>query len=126
ATGTGGVTPVAHPRHDLVRTRFGGHCAYCGVWEVDAGGELTVDHHVPVSAGGDDSDDNLVYCCVRCNLYKADFTPNARQAAAGLRVLHPVRDRVQDHFTLDETTGLLVPNTGTGRFHIALLHLKRP
>jgi hypothetical protein len=85
-----------------------------------------VDHYVPVSAGGDDSDDNLVYCCVRCNLYKADFTPAARQTAAGLRVLHPLRDRVQDHFKLDEAAGLLVPITETGRFHIALLHLNRP
>ena len=117
---------MAHPRHDLVRARYEGRCGYCGVGEVDAGGELTVDHYVPASAGGDDSDDNLIYCCVRCNLYKSDFTPDARQTAAGLRVLHPVRDRVADHVALEETTGLLIPKTETGRFHLALLHLNRP
>jgi hypothetical protein len=30
-----------------------------------------------VSPGGDDGDDNLVYACFRCNLFKADFHPTS-------------------------------------------------
>jgi hypothetical protein len=116
------LTDVAHPRHELVRSRYGGRC---GVSETDTAGELTVDHFVPVSAAGDDSDDNLVYSCSRCNLHKADFVPNASQLAQGLRLLHPLRDRTLDHITVDEQTGLLVPLTETGRLHIAVLHLNR-
>ncbi len=43
------------------RARFG--CEFCGVTETDSGGELTTDHFRPRSKGGDDSPDNLIYCC---------------------------------------------------------------
>jgi hypothetical protein len=45
------------------------------VSETDAGGELTVDHYDPVSAGGDDSPENLIYrlpkmaASVSCTLF---------------------------------------------------------
>ena len=39
-------------------------CGYCGTSEIDAGGELTVDHFWPQSAGGSDTPDNWVYSLV--------------------------------------------------------------
>lgn len=66
---------MAHPRLQIVRERYSNCCGYCGVSETDAGGELTVDHFRPLSAGGDDSDDNLVYACIRCNQYKGILLP---------------------------------------------------
>ena len=117
---------MAHPKHDEVRLRYGQCCGYCGVAEVDAAGELTVDHYYPTSAGGDDSDDNLVYCCSRCNLYKGAFAPNDEDTARGHRVLHPLRDDVAAHLRRNDRTGQLEPLTETGRFHIVLLHLNRP
>src|SRR5207249_2255661 len=101
-------------------------CGYCGISEVDAGGERTVDHFRPVSAGGDDSDDNLVYACVRCNLYKSNYWPDALDAEAGNVVLHPIRDDVVKHVREDDVTGELGGVTRTGRFHIELLGLNRP
>ena len=68
---------MAHPRLPTVRERYAFCCGYCGVSEADVGGELTVDHFCPVSAGGDDSDENLVYACVRCNQYKGALRPEA-------------------------------------------------
>ena len=44
-------------------------CAYCGT---TAG---TVDHVLPRSRGGQDSWENLVACCVRCNNTKGNRTP---------------------------------------------------
>lgn len=64
---------MPHPRHQEVRQRYQRCCGYCGVTETEGGGELTVDHFRPVSAGGDDREENLVYACFRCNLYKGDF-----------------------------------------------------
>ncbi len=52
---------MAHPRHAQVRARYQNCCGYCGVSEEDTGGELCVDHYIPVTAGGGDEDDNLVY-----------------------------------------------------------------
>lgn len=117
---------MAHPRHDQVRRRFGHRCGYCGVAEADAAGELTVDHFQPRSAGGDDSDDNLVYACFRCNLHKADFHPTTGDLALGHRLLHPLRDKHAEHYQLNLKTGELEPLTHTGQFHINLLHLNRP
>lgn len=94
--------------------------------EAETGGELTVDHFHPVSAGGDDGDDNLVYCCFRCNGYKADFTPTPDDIQHGIRILHPLLDPLPLHLRENEQTGRLEPWTSTGRFHIELLRLNRP
>jgi hypothetical protein len=117
---------VAHPKHAEVRARFRGCCGYCGISEEDAGGELCVDHYTPVTAGGDDSDENLIYSCFRCNQFKSDFQPTDADRVQGFRVLHPLRDECALHIRLNESTASLEPLTATGRFHIALLHLNRP
>lgn len=45
-------------------------CAYCGK------AAATVDHVVPKSRGGQDSWENMVACCLRCNNKKGDRTLN--------------------------------------------------
>lgn len=117
---------MAHAKHDAVRSRFSHCCGYCGVSETDAAGDLTVDHYQPISSGGDDNDENLVYCCVRCNLYKGDFWPTPVDVHHGRRVLHPERDALESHYRLNIQTGNLEPITDTERFHIELLRLNRP
>jgi HNH endonuclease len=117
---------VAHAKHQEVRQRFGHRCGCCGVSEIDAGGDLTIDHYHPVTAGGDDSDDNLIYCCFKCNQYKGEFVPSQPELAHGRRILHPLRDPVALHVREIEETGLLEPLSETGRFHITLLQLNRP
>ncbi len=116
---------MAHSKHQSVRARYGNCCGYCGISETDAGGELTVDHYEPISAGGDDSDENLVYACVRCNQYKGAFAPSEAQQAQGLRLLHPLRDNIAEHLRENEATGRLEGLTPLGAFHIASLALNR-
>ena len=58
-----------------VRQRAYFACEYCGVSETDTGSELTIDHFQPHTKGGQDDVDNLLYCCARCNQYKADYWP---------------------------------------------------
>lgn len=48
---------------ETVRVRAQFACEYCGVRETDSGDLLTIDHFQPVGKGGDDSLENLVYCC---------------------------------------------------------------
>jgi 5-methylcytosine-specific restriction endonuclease McrA len=52
-------------RRDLYR------CQYCGRSDVT----LTIDHIIPKSKAGDDSWENLVAACIRCNNIKGDRTP---------------------------------------------------
>lgn len=49
-----------------VLRRDGERCAYCGR------AATTVDHIVPRSRGGEDTWENLVACCIRCNNAKGD------------------------------------------------------
>jgi hypothetical protein len=116
---------MAHPRHHEVRVRYRFRCGYCDVTETETGGELTVDHYHPVSAGGDDSDDNLIYCCFRCNTYKGEFWPTPADLEAGFRLLHPTKDLPSSHLREDPQTARLEPLTTTGRFHMDLLRLNR-
>lgn len=117
---------MAHPKLQAVRQRYAFRCGYCGVSEEDVGGELTVDHFRPITAGGNDSDENLVYACVRCNQYKGSLLPEATTLEPTRRLLHPGRDATVMHVREVGTTGYLEGLTETGRFHIEALRLNRP
>jgi len=70
-------------RKNILR-RDGHRCQYCGRGDLP----LTVDHIVPKVRGGEDTWENLVCACVRCNNRKGDQTP----AEAGMRLLRkPLR-----------------------------------
>ena len=45
-------------------------CVYCGSQK-----QLTLDHVIPKSRGGRNEWTNLVTCCHKCNLHKANRTP---------------------------------------------------
>lgn len=56
-------------RYNIFR-RDGHKCVYCGTSK-----NLTIDHVLPRSRGGDNTWKNLVTCCGECNLKKDDRTP---------------------------------------------------
>ncbi len=105
-----------------VRQRANFACEFCGVTETDAGGELTVDHFQPQARGGADHLDNLLYCCVRCNQYKADYWPAAQNDPV---LWNPRQEPVSTHF-LTLANGTLFPITATGTFTLKRLRLNRP
>lgn len=105
-----------------VRQRGEMACEYCQVTDIDAGGLLTVDHFQPVSAGGTDDLDNLVYCCPRCNQYKADYWP---AEASVPRLWNPRQQARLDHF-LETEDGLLHGLTPEASLTTLRLRLNRP
>lgn len=61
---------------DLIRKKFEGRCAYCGVQlsqERRGDNALQIDHVHPRHLGGTNDVDNLVPACRRCNHYKKTF-----------------------------------------------------
>lgn len=54
-------------------------CQYCGTRE----GSITVDHIIPKNRGGEDSWENLVCACMKCNTFKGNRTP--REAGMKLK-----------------------------------------
>lgn len=107
---------------EKVRERACFRCEFCGVTETDAGGELTIDHFRPVSRGGDDSSDNLVYCCVRCNQYKLDYWP---ESDGDTMLWNPRLENPDCHF-LELDDGRLYPLSETGSLTVRRLRLNRP
>jgi 5-methylcytosine-specific restriction endonuclease McrA len=65
-------------RKNILR-RDGHCCQYCGRGDI----ALTIDHVHPLSRGGEDTWENLVCACVRCNNRKGDRMPE--EAAMPLR-----------------------------------------
>ena len=55
-----------------MRDKF--RCQYCG--QKKTGPELTLDHILPRSRGGDNSPLNIVTACIACNNRKANRTPD--------------------------------------------------
>lgn len=49
-------------------------CQYCSEQKPKI--ELVVDHFIPLFKGGDNSDENLICSCSRCNSHKADIMPD--------------------------------------------------
>ncbi|HEV3079150.1 MAG TPA: HNH endonuclease signature motif containing protein [Gemmataceae bacterium] len=107
---------------DEVRARARYACEYCSVTETDSGGPLTTDHFQPRSRGGSDGFENLLYCCFRCNLYKADYWP----LQAGDASLWNPRQEARDVHLLLLADGRLYPTTVTGEFTLNRLRLNRP
>jgi 5-methylcytosine-specific restriction endonuclease McrA len=58
------------PTKNLVKKLGNYTCAYCGSYQ-----NLTVDHLIPTSRGGEHSFQNMVCACRRCNEEKGDRTP---------------------------------------------------
>lgn len=88
-------------------------CQYCGVRNK----ELTIDHVVPRWAGGPHTWDNLVACCRRCNLKKADKTP----AQAHMKL---ARKPKRPHFIPYLSLPLYLRAQGKGEWQLYLPHFE--
>lgn len=58
--------PFPKENYRILLEAFGTWCPYC---ETD-GHKLTTDHITPISKGGDNSIENLLPCCLSCNISK--------------------------------------------------------
>lgn len=112
---------VSSQTRQQVREFFQFRCGYCGVSETEYGATLTIDHYQPVSRGGSDERENLVYCCHACNEFKSDhWNPDNPE-----RILNPRHDELSLHLRENEN-GEIEGLTATGIFHLTRLHLNRP
>ena len=77
---SGAAKLARREQRERVFKRDGFRCWYCGdsvaLSEPESGIAASggVDHLIPSSRGGDDSDENLVACCYSCNSRKATST----------------------------------------------------
>lgn len=80
-------------RKNILR-RDGHRCQYCGRSDLT----LTIDHVVPVSRGGEETWENLVCACVRCNNKKGDRTPEEANMPLLRKPMRPNHVSFISHF----------------------------
>jgi 5-methylcytosine-specific restriction endonuclease McrA len=86
------------PRQDVklnrrnIFARDGNTCQYCG--KHHASSELSLDHIVPRSQGGESGWENLVCCCVTCNARKGGRTPHQAHMQLIRKPVKPKRNPV--------------------------------
>jgi len=75
------------PNRRGVYDRDHGDCAYCGRKILFQ--EATLDHVIPLSAGGASTWENLVNCCAPCNQRKGGRTPEQARMKLKIRPFTP-------------------------------------
>ena len=62
-------------------------CQYCGSKKVET---LTIDHVIPSSRGGENTWENLVAACFKCNSKKANRTPEEADMKLATEPMNPI------------------------------------
>ncbi len=105
----------------------GHRCGYCLTDEALSGIPLTLDHLIPVAAGGLTTRDNLWLACRPCNEFKAAQTQAVDpQTGESAPLFSPRTQEWQIHFTWNADLTEVVGVTPIGRATVAALQLNRP
>ena len=94
------------PRQDVkfnrrnIYARDGNKCQYCGKRMQTT--ELSLDHVVPKSQGGKTTWENIVCCCVKCNVKKGGRTPEQAHLHLITKPVKPKRSPVINIRLADE------------------------
>ena len=119
--------PYVSPDLRQVAEDAGHRCGYCLSDEVLTGLPLSIDHIVPVAAGGPTTRENLWLACRPCNEFKGTRT-HAEDPGTGETV--PLfNPRTQDwhaHFAWSDDKTHIIGLTPTGRATVIALQLNRP
>jgi HNH endonuclease len=102
-------------------------CEYCHAPEVVFNFPFEVEHIVPVSLGGDDTEANLALACRSCNLWKAAYVTGL-DPESGIEVplYHPRQDLWEIHFTVDAERGEIHGQRPRGRATVMRLRMNDP
>lgn len=116
---------VPKPLDHAIRERARGRCQYCRMHQSIQGASFHIEHVVPSSLGGLSDESNLVLACPSCNLHKSDrIEALDPDTGAFSRLFHPLVDRWEEHFRLDEFR--IIGATQVGRATVAALHFNQP
>jgi hypothetical protein len=107
--------------------RANGHCEYCCSPANVSVSPFTIEHIVPIIAGGQTVLENLAFACGGCNGYKYDKTEGIDPATGEFTSLyHPRQYNWFDHFGWSKDYLEVVGLTSIGRSTIQTLRLNRP
>ena len=101
---SGDMSPASLMRDQIIRLKLPQECVYCGATE-----HLSIDHIIPSNRGGNDSGDNAIWACRRCNSSKSDRDLFEWWAAtqSGFPPLFVVRIYLKQAMQYYETQGMM-------------------
>ena len=107
-----------------MREQADNRCGYCLSPQHLVLGRLEIEHIVPRSKGGVDTESNLWLACRMCNNFKATQT-SARDPQTGqdMSLFDPRRDNWLDHFRWNEGGTHILGITPCGRATVIALQL---
>ena len=116
-----------NPHYSRVAERAGHRCEYCRAPEAIFNFPFEVEHIVPPGLGGADEESNQALSCRCCNLFKGRRL-DAVDPVTGrtVQLFNPRKQRWEEHFALDQSTGSLTGLTPTARGTIDALQMNRP
>ena len=107
-----------------VRIAAGNRCGYCLAHQEYVPWVLEIEHIIPKSKGGVDTDENLWLACHSCNLFKSDQTHGHDPLTGRLvRLFNPRRQQWKRHFCWSENGDFIIGHTACGRATIVALNL---
>jgi 5-methylcytosine-specific restriction endonuclease McrA len=108
----------------VVRERAQLRCEYCHADERWQFIRFTIDHVLPLSAGGSDDADNLALACRNCNERRGNRS-EGRDPVTGhiVPIFNPRKEKWPAHFVWERTKIRIIGHTPTGRATIELLDL---
>jgi len=96
-------------RYSTVAARAFHSCEYCHAPESVFNFPFEVDHVIPVSSDGKDTEENLALACRSCNIYKAAFLDGVDPETSDSTTLFNPRIQIwREHFSVNELTGEIV------------------
>jgi len=120
------MTPSVVPAalRAMVRRRAGYRCEYCHTPEWLSGLECEIDHILPISQGGQTTEDNLCLACSACNGFKQASTQGVDPVIGDkVSLFHPRQHRWEDHFAWSEDSTRISGLTSIGRATISILRM---
>lgn len=109
---------------DLVRQRAHNRCEYCLSHQDYVMGILQVDHWLPVSRGGKDSESNLCLACELCNQHKwAKTSAVDPQTGETCLLFNPRTQAWSEHFHWSKDGSQIIGLSVCGRATVEALQL---
>ncbi|MBW4692314.1 MAG: HNH endonuclease [Lyngbya sp. HA4199-MV5] len=103
-----------------------GRCCYCLTQAVVSGIDLSFDHILPRSKGGETTFANICLACRACNEFKSDLTEFADPLTGTVVPLFNPRGRSWvEHFAWSEDGTRVEGLTGIGRATVVALQMNR-
>jgi len=113
-----------NPHYTSVALRAGHRCEYCHAPEAVFNLPFEVEHIIPLSQKGSDTETNWALACRSCNLRKAAHVSGVDpESQAVVRLFHPRKDRWEEHFRINTRRGEIEGLTAVGRATVAQLEM---